>query len=68
MWSGWINYICGLVFFLMVPGIVFTVPLGNKYAITAAHAVLFVIVHHLLNAILKKQFNLTEPTLSSKSN
>lgn len=65
MWSGWINYICGLVFFSMVPGILFTVPLNNKYLIAAVHAVLFVIVHHTLNAFLKKQFNITEPTLPS---
>jgi hypothetical protein len=65
MWSGWINYICGVVFFLMVPGILFTVPLQNKYAVAAVHAVLFVIVHHTLNAVLKKQFGLSEPTLSS---
>ncbi len=63
MWSGWINYICGLVFFLMVPGIIFTVPLENKYYTAAVHAVLFVIVHHSLDAILKKLFNLEEPSL-----
>jgi hypothetical protein len=49
----------------MVPGILFTVPLNNKYLIAAVHAILFVIVHHTLNAVLKKQFNITEPTLPS---
>ena len=64
----WIDYMCGLVFFLCVPGILFTVPAENKYITTAAHAVIFVIVHHLLNAFLKKEFGLEEPKLNSYSN
>jgi hypothetical protein len=61
----WINYICGLVFFLCVPGILFTVPTGNVYLSTAIHAVIFVFVHHTLNAFLKKQFEIEEPRLEN---
>jgi hypothetical protein len=57
----WINLICGLVFFLCVPGILFTIPVKNVYARTALHAVVFVIAHHTLNAFLKKQFGIEEP-------
>jgi hypothetical protein len=57
----WINYICALVLFICVPGILFTLPVGNKYAIAAAHAVVFVILHHTVNAFLKKNFNMEEP-------
>jgi hypothetical protein len=59
----WINLVCGLIFFLMVPGIVFTVPSQSKYITAAAHAVLFVIVHHFVNAYLKKHFGMEEPSL-----
>lgn len=59
----WINLVCGLIFFLLVPGILFTVPTGNKYATAAVHAVLFVIAHHTVNALLKKYFNMEEPSL-----
>ena len=58
---------CGLVFFMCVPGILFTVPSENKYITTGAHAVIFVIVHHLLNAFLKKEFGIEEPKFESKS-
>ena len=57
----WINYICGLVFFLCVPGILFTIPTKSVYLTTALHAVIFVIVHHTLNALLKKHFGIEEP-------
>jgi hypothetical protein len=59
----WINLICGVIFFLMVPGVLFTIPTGNKYLTIAAHAVLFVIVHHVVNGLLKKHFNMEEPSL-----
>lgn len=59
----WINLVCGLIFFLMVPGILFTVPSQSKYITATAHAVLFVIVHHVINAYLKKHFCMEEPTL-----
>lgn len=59
----WINLVSGLIFFLMVPGIVFTVPSQSKYITAAAHAVLFVIVHHFVNAYLKKHFGMEEPSL-----
>jgi len=59
----WINLVCGLVFFLVSPGVLFTIPLKNKYAILAAHAVVFVIVHHVVNALLKKYFDMEEPRL-----
>jgi general stress protein CsbA len=62
-----INYICGLVFFLCVPGILFTIPTGNKYLTTALHAVVFVIVHHTLNAYLQKHFGLEEPRMKSNN-
>jgi len=62
----WIDYICGLVFFVCVPGIVFTVPTENKYLTAGVHAVIFVIVHHLLNAVLKKEFGIEEPSLTKK--
>ena len=61
----WINLVCGLIFFLMVPGIVFTVPSQSKYITAAAHAVLFIIVYHVVNAYLKKYFGMEEPTLST---
>jgi len=57
----WINYICALVFFLCVPGILFTIPTDNKYLTTALHAIVFVIVHHTVNANLKKYFGIEEP-------
>ncbi len=59
----WINLVCGLVFFLCVPGILFTLPVGNKYMIAAAHAVVFVIAHHTVNAVLKAKFGMEEPRL-----
>jgi hypothetical protein len=59
----WINFVCAIVFFLCVPGILFTIPLGNKYAIAAAHAVVFVIVHHSVNAFLKAKFGMEEPRM-----
>ena len=49
----------------MVPGIVFTIPSQSKYVTAAAHAVLFVIVHHVVNAYLKKHFGMDEPSLST---
>ena len=61
----WIDYVCGLVFFLCVPGILFTVPSDNKYITASAHAVIFVIAHHILNAFLKKEFGVEEPRLNS---
>lgn len=61
----WINLVCGLIFFLMVPGILFTVPSQSKYITAAAHAVLFVIVHHVVNAYLKKHFGMEEPKLQT---
>jgi len=60
MWA-WINLICGIVFFVCVPGIVFTIPAENVYYTTALHAVLFVIIHHTLNDILKTHFGIEEP-------
>ena len=60
----WINYVCGLVFFLCVPGILFTFPSDNKYITTAAHAVIFVVVHHAVNAYLKKHYGMEEPKLN----
>ena len=59
-----INYICGLVFFLCVPGILFTFPSDNKYVVAGAHAVVFVIVHHFVNAYLKKHFGMEEPKMN----
>lgn len=59
----WINFICGIVFFLCVPGIVFTIPVKNVYLRTALHAVIFVVAHHTLNAFLKKQFGIEEPRM-----
>jgi len=59
----WINLVCGLIFFLLVPGIVFTIPSQSKYVTAVAHAVLFVIVHHVVNAYLKKYFGMEEPRL-----
>lgn len=62
-----INLICGIIFFLLVPGILFTIRTGNKYLTTAIHAVLFVIVHHVVNAYLKKHYNMEEPTMDDLS-
>ena len=62
-----INYICGFIFFLLVPGILFRIPTGNKYLTAAIHAVLFVIVHHAVNAYLKKHYNMEEPSMDDLS-
>jgi hypothetical protein len=62
----WINLVCGLVFFLMVPGILFTVPAKSKYVTAAVHAVLFVIAHHFVNAFLRREFGMEEPRLPPK--
>ncbi len=68
----WINLVCGLIFFLLSPGIVLTIPpLSNGLLFSgqtsvmaaAVHAVLFVIVHHTVNALLKKHFGMEEPKL-----
>lgn len=68
----WINLVCGLIFFLLSPGILFTIPPGSKglfmsgqtsVASAAVHAVVFVVVHHLVNAYLKKYYGMEEPSL-----
>jgi membrane-associated phospholipid phosphatase len=66
----WINYICGLIFFLLSPGVLLTIPPGSKglfmsrqtsLIAAAVHAVVFVIVHHTVNAYLKNHFGMVEP-------
>jgi CDP-diglyceride synthetase len=59
----WINLVCAVIFFLLVPGILFTIPTKSKYTTAAAHAVLFVIVHHYVNAYLQKHYGMKEPQL-----
>lgn len=60
-----INLVCAIVFFLCVPGILFTIPIQDKYLMTAAHAVVFVIVHHFVNAYLKATFGMEEPRMEN---
>lgn len=68
----WINLICGLIFFLLSPGVLLTIPPGSRglfmsgqtsLIAAAVHAVVFVIVHHLVNAYLKKYYDMEEPSL-----
>jgi general stress protein CsbA len=59
----WINFVCAIVFFLCVPGILFTIPTNNVYLTTALHSVVFVIAHHTVNAYLKKNFGMEEPRM-----
>ncbi len=68
----WINLVCGLIFFLLSPGILLTIPPGSKglfmsrqtsIIAAAVHAVVFVIVHHIVNAYLQKYYGMKEPSL-----
>lgn len=68
----WINLICGLIFFLLSPGVLLTIPPGSKglfmsgqtsLIAAAVHAVVFVIAHHTVNAYLKKYYDMEEPSM-----
>ena len=68
----WINLICGLIFFLLSPGVLLTIPPGSRglfmsgqtsLIAAAVHAVVFVIVHHIVNAYLKKYYDMEEPSM-----
>jgi len=59
----WINFVCAFIFFLCVPGILFTIKTDNKYLTTALHAIVFVIFHHIVNAYLQREFGMEEPKM-----
>jgi hypothetical protein len=39
------------LFFALTPGILLTLPLGNKFAVALAHGVVFLIILYLLNSM-----------------
>jgi CDP-diglyceride synthetase len=66
----WVNYICGIIFFLLSPGVLLTIPPGSKglfmsgqtsILAAAVHAVVFVIVHHSVNSYIKRKYGMVEP-------
>jgi energy-converting hydrogenase Eha subunit C len=68
----WINLVCGIIFFLLSPGVILTLPplskgvfmSGQTSILSAAvHAVIFVIVHHSVNAYLQKHYGMEEPKM-----
>ena len=65
----WVNYICGIIFFLLSPGVLLTIPPGSKGLFmsgqtsilsAAVHAVVFVIVHHSVNSYIKRKYGMVE--------
>ena len=48
--------ICAVLFFILSPGILFTLPIqGTKYMLTGAHAILFGIASYALFLVLNYQ-------------
>ena len=39
------------LFFLLTPGILLTLPVGNKFAVALAHGVVYVVIVYLLNSM-----------------
>ena len=68
----WINFVCAIIFFLLSPGVLLTIPPGSNglfmsgqtsILAAAVHALVFVVVHHSVNAYLKKHYGMEEPRL-----
>jgi hypothetical protein len=52
-----------IVFFVCVPGILFTIPTNSVYLTTALHSVIFVLVHRTVMAHFKKNLGIQEPRM-----
>jgi len=64
----WINFILfylsiAIVFFVCVPGILFTIPTNSVYLTTALHSIIFVLVHRTVMAHFKKNLGIKEPDM-----
>ncbi len=68
----WINFVCAIIFFLLSPGVLLTIPPGSNglfmsgqtsILAAAVHALVFVVVHHVVNAYLKKHYGMEEPRM-----
>lgn len=69
----WIIFICGILFFILSPGVLLTLPPGSKGVFmsrqtsliaAAVHAVVFVIVYYSVNTYVKRNYGMIEPLIA----